>query len=519
MALFGVLGGDQLPPDSFGDGGLVRMAANARRLRAGGHRVFNLWMDDVLERPSTTLSHSLASSRRPAADSHMGLNASDLGASLTDGHARLFAARKGDARARERTTSRRPIRLRPADRAKGSPRGPFDGRPRRRRRLESRRSVCVRARHVEASWCTPPRNHSALNQWCDRCRCAAPPVALCWRRGGGRAATHRRLCAQLVPLARVPAPMRPRAPPRAPCSRRGAAASTPVGARCVAPPSARLLPRRCRGLGPPSVGGERGGARPAGGARLRSRRRRVAAAAARARAPGGGGGRPSSRRVREHLRGGGAGGNRLRRVRARAGPRRLHAELRRPRRRRAGVPRLGGRRRRRQRIPPLLLRAGSVHGGLLRRREPWRRLLPPRRRAGSVLRVLVAECARAQRAPAARDGKLKALDYCAGGATADGGGAAFSDATAPPPRRRTASRRARPRATRRRSCARSATGLTPPRPRRRARRRVGKSAAAERLESVVVDGFVRRGGKYFPGCQREMCASLPRAPRRFAARW
>ena len=36
-------------------------------------------------------------------------------------------------------------------------------------------------------------------------------------------------------------------------------------------------------------------------------------------------------------------------------------------------------------------------------------------------------------------------------------------------------------------------------------------AAAERLESVVVDGFVRRGGKYFPGCQREMCASLPRA--------
>ena len=43
------------------------------------------------------------------------------------------------------------------------------------------------------------------------------------------------------------------------------------------------------------------------------------------------------------------------------------------------------------------------------------------------------------------------------------------------------------------------------------RRRVALTAAAERLESVVVDGFVRRGGKYFPGCQREMCASLPRA--------
>ena len=115
--------------------------------------------------------------------------------------------------------------------------------------------------------------------------------------------------------------------------------------------------------------------------------------------------------------------------------------------------------------------------------------------------------------PAARDGKLKALDYCAGGATADGGGAAFLGCVYG-------------------AAASSSHGLTPRSPACDAAplvRALGdwidaakahaaargaawaNSAAAERLESVVVDGFVRRGGKYFPGCQREMCASLPRA--------
>ena len=105
MALFCVLGGDRLPPDSFGGGDLVRMAANARRLRRGGRRVFNLWMDDVLERPSSTL-YSLAGffaaaaaagdggGLMPTAWSSPGLNASALGAFLTAEHAKGFAARR-----------------------------------------------------------------------------------------------------------------------------------------------------------------------------------------------------------------------------------------------------------------------------------------------------------------------------------------------------------------------------------------------------------------------------------------
>ena len=37
------------------------------------------------------------------------------------------------------------------------------------------------------------------------------------------------------------------------------------------------------------------------------------------------------------------------------------------------------------------------------------------------------------------------------------------------------------------------------------------AAARGRLELALVDGFVRRGAKYFPGCQRALCAAVPRA--------
>ena len=93
MALFGVLGGDRLPPDSFGGGDLVRMAANARRLRAGGRRVFNLWMDDVLERPSTTAASRERSSAAEAA-------AARAPTTRARRHHRPGAARSGGSRAR-----------------------------------------------------------------------------------------------------------------------------------------------------------------------------------------------------------------------------------------------------------------------------------------------------------------------------------------------------------------------------------------------------------------------------------
>ena len=524
MALFGVLGGDRLPPDSFGGGDLVRMAANARRLRAGGRRVFNLWMDDVLERPSTTLS-SLAgffAAAAAAADSHMGLNASDLGASLTDGHARLFAARKGDARARERDhiTTTDPFAPDVIAR-KARLEGHLMGDPAVAAVLKAVRSTfaCAHTTSVEPGWCTPPpANHSALN------RVVRPmPVR------GAAAVAHfagveaAGVLPHTVGYALNSCRSRACPHPYGHALGRALALLTTHGADRLHRMSALSLCGASFQLGCFHGAVE--------GSVLRrlveseeARGRPVALDYARA---VDGSPQPPHARARLAEAAGGRLHDEYASICAEAGMAGIaygecvhalgHAAFM------LSSDDLGGA----ERACRDFAAAGGAasgsrlyycaqgaymeafYGGVSRGADFCRRAAAP----GPCFAYWWPSARVPNVRPAARDGKLKALDYCAGGATADGGGAAFLGCVYG-------------------AAASSSHGLTPRSPACDAAplvRALGdwidaakahaaargaawaNSAAAERLESVVVDGFVRRGGKYFPGCQREMCASLPRA--------
>ena len=529
MALFGVLGGDRLPPDSFGGGDLVRMAANARRLRAGGRRVFNLWMDDVLERPSTALS-SLAgffAAAAAAADSHMGLNASDLGASLTDGHARLFAARKGDARARERDhiTTTDPFAPDVIAR-KARLEGHLMGDPAVAAVLKAVRSTfaCAHTTSVEPGWCTPPpANHSALN------RVVRPmPVR------GAAAVAHfagveaAGVLPHTVGYALNSCRSRACPHPYGHALGRALALLTTHGAARLHRLSALSLCGASFQLGcfhgavegsvlRRLVESEEARGRPVAldyaravdGAPQPPPRARLAEAA---------GGR--LRRVREHLRGGGDGGNRYGECVHALG----HAAFM------LSSDDGGAERACRDFAAAGGAAAGSrlyycaqgaymeaFYGGVSRGADFA--AAPPRRVRASRTGGRVRACPTCGRRRATASSRRSTTAPAARRPTAAAPPSSAA-CTAPPPRRRTASRRARPRATRRRSCARSATGSTPPRPtppraapRGQTRPRPsGWSPLSSTASSDAVASTSRAASA--------RCARRCRAPsRRSAARW